>query len=184
MPARAAACRQSRAPERKRSWQQSGVLAGSRVQLVNGLVAPRRNRPHSRRHGNANRKNAALRCRSYASSLGVGADRWKTSQVNCLNPRHRPKAGSISLPGMEQLLFRGRRRAPPPQAHPGHPVEGTMTVTTGNARHQKPTPGPDFTGGSSYPLQPSGTASARTPQRTQRLRGGAAPLTVASSRHC
>jgi hypothetical protein len=35
-----------RAPERKRSWQQFGVLARSRVQLVYGLVAPR-NKPTS-----------------------------------------------------------------------------------------------------------------------------------------
>src|SRR5215471_20288245 len=30
-----------------RPWQQFGVLAGSRVQLANGLVAPSTNRPHS-----------------------------------------------------------------------------------------------------------------------------------------
>ena len=39
----------NRAPERKRPWQQFGVLAGFRVQLANGLAAPRTNRPRFRR---------------------------------------------------------------------------------------------------------------------------------------
>src|SRR5271170_5810672 len=39
----------NRAPERNRSWQQFGVLAGFGVQLLIGLLAPRINRPLSQR---------------------------------------------------------------------------------------------------------------------------------------
>jgi hypothetical protein len=60
-----------RAPERKRSWQQFGVLAGSRVQLAFGLMAPWKGRPRSRRPGHPSQKPPILCCRSPASSLGA-----------------------------------------------------------------------------------------------------------------
>ena len=60
-----------RAPERKRSWQQFGVLAGSPVQLANGLAAPRTNRPRSRRRVDPNPKPRRRNYCSYASCLGV-----------------------------------------------------------------------------------------------------------------
>lgn len=60
-----------RAPRSEDLWQQFGVLAGFRVQLLNGLVAPRRNRPRSQCQfvgpGHHHR-----RTHSPASSFGVG----------------------------------------------------------------------------------------------------------------
>ena len=68
-----------RAPQRQRSWQQFGVLAGFRVQLANGLTAPRSRRPRSDTAAIINvTRTPSSHVPPPLHFFGVGRTRWPT----------------------------------------------------------------------------------------------------------